>query len=128
LTSVAVAHKTLSRRQLLCGSVVVSACSSIYALYRGVGMIGTPTSESSWRASIAGAAVVLLLVALLLFAALPLCPRPAPGLRGRLLGWILAARSRSGRRWLTGALAAVAVLTGIGLLSAFGVVGRAIMG
>jgi hypothetical protein len=79
LTIVAVADKTLAQRQLLRACVVVSACSLVYALYRGyyglggtIGMIATPTSASNWRATIAGAAVVLLLVALLPFAALPL--------------------------------------------------------
>ena len=45
-----------------------------------------------------------------------------------LLGWVALARSPS-RRWWTGtALAAIAVLTLIGLLSVFGVIGKVIIG
>ena len=200
MSAAAVTHGTLARRQLLRASVAVSACSLVYALYRGyyglggtIGMIGTPSSESSWRATNLGAAVVLLLVALLPFAALQLWPRPAwrravlvvawglaaggvmhalimdvqrvaslaglhhirypaskwrsrddhaadlqdlffnetwflvEGVLWGVLGWSLAGRSRSGRRWLAGALTAVAALTCIGLLSAFAVVGRVIV-
>ena len=201
MSTAALAEGTLARRQVLRASVAVSVCGLVYALYRGyyglggtIGMIGTPASESSWRATNLGAAAVLLLVALLPLAALPLWRRegwrrallvvawglavggvmhalimdvqrvaslaglhhihyPASSWRSRddhaadlqdllfnetwflaegllwgLLAWSVVGSSRSGRRWLAGAVAAVAGLTCVGLLSAFGVVGRAIVG
>jgi hypothetical protein len=188
------------RRDVLRASIAVSACGLVYAVYRGyyglggsVGMIGTPTSEGSWRATNLGAAAVLVLVALLPFVALPLWSRPtwrrallvvvsalAVGgvmhalimdvqrvaslagvhhihypeaqwrsrddraadlqdllfneswflLEGVLWGriaWIVLGRSGGGRRWLAGVLAAVAASTCVGLLSAFGVIGRAVV-
>jgi hypothetical protein len=52
----------------------------------------------------------------------------AEGILWGILGWIGLGRS-PGRRWWTGtALAAVAVLTSVGLLSAFGVIGKVIIG
>ena len=201
MSTAALAEGTLARRQVLRASVAVSACGLVYALYRGyyglggtIGMIGTPTSESSWRATNLAAAAVLLLVALLPLAALPLWRRrgwrrtllvvawglaaggvmhalimdvqrvaslaglhhihyPAAEWRSRddhaadlqdmlfnetwflaegllwgLLAWSVVGSSRSARRWLAGAVAAAAGLTCLGLLSAFGVVDRAIVG
>jgi hypothetical protein len=201
LSTAALAEGTLARRQVLRASVALSVCGLVYAVYRvyyglggTIGMIGTPTSESSWRATNLGAAAVLLLVALWPLAALPLWRRegwrrallvvawglavggvmhalimdvqrvaslaglhrvhyPAAEWRSRddhaadlqelffnetwflvegllwgLLAWSVVRSSRSGRRWLAGAVAAAAGLTCVGLLSAFGVVGRAIMG
>jgi hypothetical protein len=180
-------------------SLVTSGCGVLYALYRGyyglggtVGMFGRPASQAQWRTiNLAGAALVLVL-ALLPAAALPLWRRPhlrpvllavcwvlAVGftmhglvddvqrvlsLAGALridypffatvnrhaadiqdlafnetwfigegflwgtLAWIGLGRS-SARRWWTGtALAAIAVLASIGLLSAFGIIGKFIVG
>lgn len=50
------------------------------------------------------------------------------GLGFAALGWLALAPGRSRRRWLWTAGAAVAVLTTIGLLSATGVIGTAIVG
>jgi hypothetical protein len=199
-TTTAEGSERRGRRQLLRASVAVSVCSLVYALYRGfyglggtIGMIGTPTSESNWRATNLGAAGVLLLVGLLPFASLPLSRRPTgrrllliiawglatggvmhalimdiqrvasltglhqihypatewrsrnnhaadlqdlffnetwfllEGILWGILGWIVAGRSRGGHRWLAGALVAVAALTCVGVLSAFGLIGRVIV-
>ncbi len=40
------------------------------------------------------------------------------------LAWISLGRSPTGRWWADTAVAAVAVLTAVGMLSAFGVIGR----
>ena len=156
-------------------------------------MIGTPASESSWRATNLGAAAVLLVIAFLPLAALPLWGRPrwrrallvvawflavggvmhalimvtqriaslagwhrihypasewlshdshaadvqdllfnetwflVEGILWGVLAWSVLGGSRDGRRWLASALAGVAVATCIGLLSAFGVVGRVVI-
>jgi hypothetical protein len=173
----------------------------MYALYRGyygvggtIGMIGTPASESGWRAQNLAAAVVLLLVALLPLAALPLWRRahlrrallsvawvlavggvmhalimdtqrvlslagehhlhyPASAWRSRddrtadledllfnetwflvegilwsLLALAVLGRSHAARRWALSAVAGIAAMTCVGLLSAFGVVGRWVVG
>jgi hypothetical protein len=185
------------------GQVVVSLVASgwafLYALYRSyyglggtVGMFGTPVSQAEWRAVNLIGAAILLVIALLPIAALPLWPRPrvrpvllalcwllavgfvahaliddiqrilslvgvlqidypvfatvnrraadlqdlifnetwflVEGLLWGALAWISMGRS-SARRWWTGtAIAAIAVLTLIGLLSAFGIIGKFIIG
>lgn len=186
--------------QLLRASLAASACGLVYALYRGyygfggtIGMIGTPASQSHWRATNLGAAAVLLVIALLPLAALPLWRRR--GWRRALLAvawllavggvmhavimdtqrvaslagwhriaypeaqwishdshaadlqdlffnetwflvegmlWAVVARTALGgagdaRRWLGTALAGVAAATCVGLLSAFGVIGRVVV-
>ena len=180
-------------------SLVASGCAFLYALYRGyygfggtIGMFGTPASWAQWRAvNLIGAAVVLM-IALVPIAALPLWPRPrvrpvllalcwllavglvahaliddiqrvlslagmlqidypifaavnrraadfqdlilnetwflAEGLLFGALGWISLGRSSARRWWIGTALAAIALLTVIGMLSAFGVIGRFIIG
>jgi hypothetical protein len=45
-----------------------------------------------------------------------------------MLGWIGLGRTRARRWWVGTALAAIAALTAAGLLSAFGVIGRMIIG
>jgi hypothetical protein len=50
------------------------------------------------------------------------------GLLWGLLARSVVGSSRAGRRWLAGAVAAAAALTCVGLLSAFGIVGRAVVG
>jgi hypothetical protein len=108
--------------RLLAVSLVAAGWGLWYALYRGyyglggtVGMIGTPTSETEWRAAdiqdLAFNETWFLAEGILW------------GVSGTNLG-----RS-PGRRWWTGtALVAIAALTTIGLLSAFGVVGKLIIG
>lgn len=180
-------------------SVVAGGSAFLYALYRGyygfggtVGMFGTPVSSAEWRAVNLAGAAVLLVIAVLPIAALPLWPRPrmrpvllvlcwllavglvahaliddiqrvlslagvlqidypifttlnrraadiqdllfnetwflAEGLLWGALAWISLGRS-SARRWWTGtALAAIAALTLIGMLSAFGIIGKFIVG
>jgi hypothetical protein len=180
-------------------SLVASGWAFLYALYRGyyglggtVGMFGTPVSQAQWRAVNLIGAAILLVIALLPIAALPLWPRPRlrpvllalcwllavgfvthaliddiqrvlslagvlqidyplfttvnrraadlqdlifnetwfliEGLLWGALAWISLGRSPA-RRWWTGtAIAAIAVLTLIGLLSAFGVIGKFIVG
>jgi hypothetical protein len=178
-------------------SVAVAACGLVYALYRAyygfggtIGMIGTPASESSWRSTNLGAAAVLLLIALLPLATLPLWRRRrlrrallvvawllavggvmhalimdaqrvaslagrhhirypasqwlshdahaadlqdllfnetwflAEGLLWGVLAWIALGSSHGRRQWLVSAGAGIAVATCVGLLSAFGVIGR----
>lgn len=46
------------------------------------------------------------------------------GVLWAVLAWVVLGRTRDGRRWTVSALAAVAVATCVGLLSAFGVIGR----
>jgi hypothetical protein len=181
-------------------SVALAACGLLYALYRAyygfggtVGMIGTPASDSEWRAINLGAAAVVLVLALLPVVALPLWRHPRPrqallalswllavggvmhalimdtqrvlslaglhrirypasmwatrddhaadlqdlifnetwflveGILWGVLAWIVLGRSRSRRRWTASALTAIALLTGIGLASASGGVGRAVI-
>src|SRR5262249_34508159 len=50
------------------------------------------------------------------------------GLLWGALGWIALGRSPARRRWVVSAVGAVAVLTTIGVLSAFGVIGRFVVG
>jgi membrane glycosyltransferase len=50
------------------------------------------------------------------------------GLLWGLLGYTIIGRSRSRLRWLTAALLATALLTGVGMLSAFDVIGRRVDG
>jgi hypothetical protein len=50
------------------------------------------------------------------------------GLLWGVLAWVVLGRSDARRRYLASAAAAVAALTCVGLLSAFGVIGRAIVG
>ena len=50
------------------------------------------------------------------------------GILWGVLAWTVLGRSRGGRRWLTSALTATAALTCIGLLSAFGLIGRVVVG
>lgn len=45
-----------------------------------------------------------------------------------MLGWINLGPSRARRWWIGSGLAAIAVLTSVGLLSAFGVIGKIIIG
>jgi hypothetical protein len=78
-------------------SVALAACGLVYALYRAyygfggtVGMIGTPASPSSWRATNLGGAAVLLLIALLPLAALPLWRRPRWRRALLVVAWLLA--------------------------------------
>jgi len=172
----------------------------VYALYRGyygfggsIGMIGTPVSETRWRAINLGAAAVLLLLALLPLVALPLWSRQrwrrplltvawllcvggvmhalimdvqriaslagvheihyprsewashdahaadlqdlffnetwflVEGVLWAILASTVLGRSRDRRRFLRSVAAAVAALTCVGLLSAFGVIGRAVI-
>lgn len=180
-------------------SLVTGALALVYAMYRGyyglggaVGMFGTPASDAQWRAINLTAAAILLVVAVLPVAALPLWRRSrlrpvllalcwplavgftmhglvddiqrvlslagaldirypfftavdhraadvqdlafnetwfvAQGALWGLLGSISLGRSRA-RRWWTGtAVTAIAVLTSIGLLSAFGAVGKLTIG
>jgi hypothetical protein len=188
------------RRGLVRTSVALVAVGLVYALYRAyygfggtVGMIGTPASESRWRAINLGAAAVLLLVALLPLAALPLWQHPrwrppllavawllavggimhavimdaqrmaslagaheirypesqwvsvdsrsadlqdllfnetwflVEGLLWGALAWMVIGCSASRQRFLAGGAVAVAALTCVGLLSAFGVLGRTIV-
>jgi hypothetical protein len=185
--------------RLLAVSLVAAGWGLLYALYRGyyglggtVGMIGTPNSETEWRAINLAAAVVLLVVALLPVAILPGWKRPrlrpvllglcwvlavgfsmhgliddiqrvlslagtlqlhypffttvdrraadiqdlafnetwflVEGILWGVLGWMNLGRSPSRRWWTGAALAAIAALTTIGLLSAFGVIGKLIIG
>jgi hypothetical protein len=189
---------TVDSRRLVRVSLALAAVGLAYALYRAyygfggtIAMIGTPASESRWRAINLGAAGVLLLVALLPLAALPRWERPrwrrvllavawllavggvmhalimdvqrvaslagvhhirypasewasldphaadiqdivfnetwflVEGLLWGVLAAVVLGRSGGRRRYLASAVAAVAVLTCIGLLSAFGVIGRA---
>ena len=182
-------------------SVALSAGGLVYALYRAyyglggtIGMIGTPASQSRWRATNLGAAAVLLVIAVLPLAALSLWRRPRWRRALLAVAWALAVggvmhaaimdtqrvlsllgahdirypssawashdphradiqdllfnetwflvegvlwgalaltvleRSHAARRWALSAAAAAAALTCVGLLSAFGVVGRAIVG
>jgi hypothetical protein len=78
-------------------SLALAACGLVYALYRAyygfggtVGMIGTPTSQSQWRAINLAAAAVLLLVALLPLAALPLWRHRRARRVLLALAWLLA--------------------------------------
>jgi hypothetical protein len=50
------------------------------------------------------------------------------GLGFAVLAWIVLGPGRARRRWVGGAAAAILALTGIGLLSAFGVIGEVIVG
>jgi hypothetical protein len=180
-------------------SLVASGSAFLYALYRGyyglggtVGMFGTPASSAQWRAVNLAGAAVLLVIALLPIAALPLWPRPglrpvllalcwllavgfvthaviddiqrvlslagvlqidyplfttvnrraadiqdlvfnetwflAEGLLWGALAWISLGRSSARRWWIGTALAAIAVLTLIGMLSVFGIIGKFIVG
>lgn len=176
-------------------SLAITCIGVLYALYRGyywlggtVGMTGRPASPAEWRAVNLAGAVIVLVLALLPVAALPLWERPrlrpvllavcwllavgyimhalvqdgqrvlslagalrihypayvsvnrhaadvqdlafnetwflAVGFLWGALAWISLGRSRA-RRWWTGtALAAIAALTAVGMLSAFGVIGR----
>ena len=182
-------------------SIALFATGLLYALYRAyygaggtIGMIGTPTSERHWRAVNLGAAVVLVVVALLPVAMLRLWSRPrlrrvfllvasalavggvmhavimdvqriaslagvhhirypaaewrarddhaadlqdllfnetwflVEGILWARLVWTALARSRARRRWLMGVVAATVALTCVGLLSAFGIAGRWVVG
>lgn len=84
-------------RWLVAMSLVTSGCGLVYAAYRGyyglggtVGMFGAPASPVQWRAVNLAAAGMLLAVAVLPVAALPLWPRRWP--RRVLLAscWVLA--------------------------------------
>lgn len=185
--------------RLVTVSLITGGWCLLYALYRGyygfggtVGMFGTPISETDWRAINLAAAVLLLVVALLPVAVLPLWQRPrlrpvllalcwllavgltmhglvddvervlsltgtlhihypfftrvnghgadiqdlvcnetwflTEGILWGILGWIGLGRSPGRRWWIGTALAAIAVLIVIGLLSAFGVIGKLIVG
>jgi hypothetical protein len=200
-SGVTVGTAPAARKQLFRVSGALAIFGLVYTLYRGyygfggtIGMIGTPASESEWRAQNLGAAAVLLLVSLLPLVALPFWRHPrlrrallvvawllavggvmhalimdvqrgaslaglhdidypasewqslddhaadlqdlffnetwflVEGLLWGALAWTVLGRSRGGRRWLTSALTATAALTCIGLLSGFGVVGRAVVG
>jgi len=83
--------------RLVAVSLVTGGCGLVYAAYRGyyglggtAGMFGTPASPAQWRAVNLAAAAMLLAVALLPVAALPLWPRRWP--RRVLLAscWVLA--------------------------------------
>jgi hypothetical protein len=160
----------------------------LYTLYRAyygfggtIGMVGVPASESDFRRINLIGAAILLVVALLPVALLPLWRHPrlrralhalvmqtqrvlslaglhrirypegrwlsrddhaadlqdllfnetwflVEGLLWGLLGYTIIGRSRSRLRWLTAALLATALLTGVGLLSAFDVIGRRVDG
>jgi hypothetical protein len=180
--------------------MVAAGWGLLYALYRGyyglggtAGMFGTPSAEAQWRAINLAGAAVLLVIALLPVAALPLWRHPrcrrvllalcwvlavgfvthalimdgqrvlslagvlhirypaslwvtvdtraadiqdlafnetwflAEGLLWGSLALMALGKSRA-RRWWTGtALAAIAVLTSIGMFSAVGLVGRAVV-
>ena len=82
---------------LVAMSLVTSACGLVYAAYRGyyalggtIGMFGVPASPAQWRAVNLAAAGLLLAVAVLPLAALPLWSRRWP--RRVLLAscWVLA--------------------------------------
>jgi hypothetical protein len=176
-------------------SLAVTCLGVLYALYRGyyafggtVGMVSRPASQAEWRAVNLTGAVIVLVLALLPVAALPLWDRPrlrpvllavcwllavgyimhglvqdaqrvlslagalrihypayvsvnrhaadvqdlafnetwflAVGFLWGALAWISLGRSRARRWWAGTALAAIAALTAVGLLSAFGVIGR----
>lgn len=168
----------------------------MYRAYYGfggtVGMFGTPRSESEWRAINLVAAGLLLAIAVLPVAVIPLWKRRharlvllglcwalavgfithgliqdiqrvlslagvldldypiftsvdkrtadiqdlvfnetwflIEGVLWGMLGWINLGPSRARRWWICTALAAIAVLTSVGLLSAFGVIGKIIIG
>jgi Protein of unknown function (DUF3995) len=188
-----------NRSRLMTVSLIAGGWGLLYAMYRGyygfggtVGMFGTPTSETEWRAINLAAAALLLVVALLPVAVLPLWQRPrlrpvllalcwvlavgftmhgliddvqrvlsltgtlhikypiftrvnrhaadiqdlvfnetwflTEGILWGFLGWIGLGRSPGRGWWIGTALAAIAVLTVIGLLSAFGVFGKLIIG
>ena len=78
-------------------SLVTAGCGLVYAAYRGyyglggtAGMFGTPSSAAQWRAINLAAAALLLAVAVLPLAALPLWQRRWPR-RGLLAScWLLA--------------------------------------
>jgi hypothetical protein len=79
------------RPGLLAVSLMISGCGLLYAVYRGyygfggtIGMFGRPSSQPEWQAINLAAAAILLVVALLPLAALPLWRRPR--LRRVLLG------------------------------------------
>ena len=185
---------------LVTASLVTSGWVLIYALYRGyyavggtAGMIGTFKSASEWRALNLAGAVVLLAVAVLPAAMLPLWRLPAlrhvllglcwvlavgflmhalvqdvqrvlsltghlhvsypaqwktlnrhaadiqdlafnetwflvSGLLWGVVGWIGLGRSRARRWWVWSALAAIAALTALGLVTASGLIGRSVIG
>jgi hypothetical protein len=187
--------------EILRASAAVAACGLVYVLYRAysgfggtAGMIGTPASESSWRATNLGGAAALLVIALVPLAALPLWGRPrwrralltvawlltvggvmhalimdtqrvaslagwhhirypahhwlshdshaadlqdlffnetwflVEGVLWGVLAWRVVGDSTVRRRWITSAVAGIMAATCIGLLSAFGVIGRVIVG
>jgi hypothetical protein len=180
-------------------SLIAAGWGLWYAMYRAyygfggtVGMFGTPRSESQWRTINLVAAGLLLSLALLPVAVLPLWRRPrarivllgvcwvlavgllmhgliddiqrvlslagvlhldypffasvdrraadlqdllfnetwfiVEGVLWGLLGWMNLAPSPARRWWIGTGIAAVAVLTCIGLLSAFGIIGKIIIG
>jgi hypothetical protein len=185
--------------RLVTVSLITGCWALWYAIYRAyygfggtVGMFGTPVSESQWRAINLVAAVLLLLLAVLPIAVLPLWKRPRmrlvllglcwvlavgfvmhgviddlqrvlsltgllhlnyplfatvdrhaaniqdlvfnetwvliDGALWGILGWMGLSSLRGRRWWLGTAYAAVGVLTAVGLLAAFGVVGKTIIG
>lgn len=78
-------------------SVVTGGCGLVYAAYRGyyglggtAGMFGTPASPAQWRAVNLVGAAMLLAVALLPVAALPLWKRRWPRRVLLASGWVLA--------------------------------------
>ena len=180
-------------------SLITAGWAFWYAIYRAyygfggtVGMFGTPVSEAQWRGINLAGAALLLGVAVLPVAVLPLwrMPRIRPILLGLcwllavgflmhavidgierilsltgvlhldyplfttvnrrvadlqdllfnetwfliegmlwgILGWMNLSRSSARWWWVVSGLAAVAVLTSIGLLSAFGVIGKFVIG
>jgi hypothetical protein len=180
-------------------SLVTGGWALWYAMYRAyyglggtVGMFGVPRSEAQWRAINLAGAGLLLVVAVLPVAMLPLWKWPrvrlfllglcwllavgfvmhaliddiqrvlsltgvldlhyplfttvdrraadlqdlvfnetwflAEGVLWGVLGWMNLKPSSARRRWVGTALGAVAVLTAIGLLTMFGVIGKTIIG
>jgi hypothetical protein len=77
-------------------SLVTGGCGLVYAAYRGyyglggaAGMFGRPASIAQWRAINLAAAAMLLAVALLPMAALPLWPRRRPRRVLLAASWVL---------------------------------------
>jgi hypothetical protein len=180
-------------------SVIAGFWALWYAAYRAyygfggtVGMFGTPISESQWQAINLIGAALLLAVAVLPVAILPLWKRPRlrlvllglcwvlgvgfimhaviddiervlsllgllrmdypvfttvnrrladiqdllfnetwfliEGILWGILGWMNLARSPARRWWIGTGFAAIAILTCVGLLTTFGVIGKTIIG
>lgn len=83
--------------RLVAVSLVTSGCGLVYAAYRGyygfggtIGMFGSPVSPAQWRAVNLAAAAMLLVIAILPVAALPLWRHTRPRRVLLALCWVLA--------------------------------------